>query len=76
MPESAKLQIKYGSTWKGLKVLNQICKNYDYKLAVCSIILFTAKFLENIGYPEDALHMLYKSFNKSMTKLEIYTLYL
>ena len=76
LPDSAKLQIKYGSSWKGLKVLWQICKNYDYKLAVCSIILFTAKYLENIGYVDEAIRILYRSFNKSMTKLEIYTMFL
>ena len=45
LPESAKLQIKYDKAWKGLKILTQICKTYDYKLAVCSIILLTAKYL-------------------------------
>lgn len=69
LPESAKLQIKYGQAWKGIKVLWQVCKNYDFKLAVCSIILFTAKYLENLGYVEEALKLLRRSFSKSMTKL-------
>lgn len=53
----------------------EICRWNDFRLAVCSHIIFLAKFLENIGFRKKAMNLLSRSFSKNMSKLEVYTNY-
>ena len=43
---------------------------------MCSLIIFLAKYLENIGQRDKALYFLKGSFGRGMSKLEVYTTYL
>ena len=76
VPESAKYQLKDKNAWKGVKILYELICHNDFKLAVCSLIVFLAKYMENIGYIDEALNLLKRSFSRSMSKLEIYILFL
>lgn len=71
-----KLTLKHQQIWKGLKILYEIIQWNDFRLPVCALIIFLAKYLENIGQREKALMLLKRSFSRGMSKLEIYTTYL
>lgn len=70
------MALKYQQIWKGLKILIEVCLWNDLRLPVCTLVIFLAKYLENIGQRKEALWILKKSFNKGMSKLEVYTTYL
>jgi tetratricopeptide (TPR) repeat protein len=74
--EIGKLTLKHQQIWKGLKVLYEICQWNEFRLPVCALIIFLAKYLENIGEREKALQILKRSFGRGMSKLEVYTTYL
>jgi len=40
-----KLTMKHQQIWKGLKVLYEVCNWNEFRLPVCSLIIFLAKYL-------------------------------
>lgn len=62
--------------WKGIKILYEICQWNEFRLPVCALIIFLARFLENVGHRDKALNILKRSFGRGMSKLEVYTTYL
>jgi isopenicillin N synthase-like dioxygenase len=47
--EIGKLTLKHQQIWKGLKILYDIIQWNEFRLPVCALIIFLAKYLENIG---------------------------
>lgn len=47
--EIGKLCIKYKESWKGFKILFEICVWNEFKLPVCMLIHFLARTLDNLG---------------------------
>ena len=67
--EIGKLCLKHQQIWKGLRILYEICQWNDFRLPVCALIIFLAKYLENIGQREKGLQILKRSFGRGMSKL-------
>ena len=49
LAEVGKLTLKHQQIWKGIRILYEICQWNDFKLSVCALIIFLAKYLENVG---------------------------
>jgi hypothetical protein len=71
-----KLTLKHQQIWKGLRVLYEICQWNEFRLPACALIIFLARYLDNIGQRDKALAILKRSFGRGMSKLEVYTTYL
>jgi hypothetical protein len=43
--EIGKMTLKHQHIWKGLKILFEVCQWNDFRLPVCALVIFLAKYL-------------------------------
>ena len=74
--ESAKNEIKHRKPWRGLILLLYFCVYNDFKPSVSQQIIFLCKQLENRGFRKKALQILRAGFDRCLSALEAYQIYL